>query len=66
MLSIENNKIMMEHYTELVSVTSSFVSVRFKGYQLHVKGEELKILALEATEIYMAGKLESIEFVYEK
>ena len=36
------------------------------GVVLGVSGKDLKILALEATEIYMAGKLESIEFVYEK
>lgn len=66
MLSIENNQIMMEHYTEVVSVSSSQVQVRFKGYSLRIKGSDLKILALAASEIFMAGTLESIEFLYEK
>lgn len=66
MLSIENNQIMMEHYTDVVSVSSSQVQVRFKGYMLCIRGTDLKILALAASEIFMAGTLESIEFQYEK
>lgn len=66
MLSIENNQIMMEHYTDVVSVSSTKVQVKFKGYQICIQGDDLKILALAASDIYMAGKLESIEFLYEK
>lgn len=66
MLSIHKNQIMMEHYKEILAVSGSSVSVRFDAYIIVVTGQDLRILALASSEIYLAGKLESIEFVYEK
>lgn len=66
MLSIHSNQIMMEHYQEILAVSSVQISVRFDAYIVLISGKDLQILALASSEIYLNGKLESIEFVYEK
>lgn len=65
MLSIDKGKIMMEHYQEVLSVSNTSISIRCDGYQVIVSGKQLKILALASSEIYMAGILENIQFLYE-
>lgn len=66
MLSINKDQIMMEHYKEIIQASDTSVRVRFEEYVIKVSGRDLHILALASSEIYLAGHLESIAFLYEK
>lgn len=66
MITIHANQIMIEHYQEVVHVTSSEVRLRMREYALSITGSNLRILALSKYEILVEGSMEGIKFLYEK
>lgn len=66
MISIDLNQMMIEHYKEVIHVTSSEIKIRMKANDIIIKGINLHIAALSKYEIYIEGTLEGILFQYEK
>lgn len=66
MITIHANQIMIEHYQEVIHVTSDEIRLRMNDYCLSIKGIQLHVLALSKYEILVEGKMEGIFFFYEE
>lgn len=64
-ITIQANQIMIEHYQEVVHVTSSEIRLRMSEYMLLIKGIQLHVVALSKYEILVEGKMEGLSFLYE-
>lgn len=66
MITIHANRIMIEHYQEVIHVTSSEIRLRMNDYCISIKGVQLHVLALSKYEVLVEGKMEGLLFLYEK
>lgn len=66
MITIDTNKMMIEHYMEMLQVTPNQVALRMKQYDIHIIGEHLHIVALSKYEVLVEGKLTAVNFVYDE
>ncbi len=62
MITIAKNQMMIEHYQEVLHVTSKAITLRLKHQTLNIEGEELKVLALTKDEILIEGQWKGMQF----
>ncbi len=58
----KDNKLDIVNYTEIVSFSSTLISIRYKDNQYHIEGSELVISRMMDNEILIAGNIKSISF----
>lgn len=66
MITINANQMMVECYREVIHVSDVEVRLRMQEYSLQIHGKQLKILALSKDEVLLEGRLEGVQFLYEK
>ncbi|MEF9919579.1 MAG: YabP/YqfC family sporulation protein [Erysipelotrichaceae bacterium] len=65
MISIENEKIMIDNYKKIEHVSPNLICLKFKEYVLNINGVNLTIILLSKDEIIMKGNFTKLDFVYE-
>lgn len=65
MITIDNQQVMIEHYKDILHVTSTEIKLLMSDKTLVIQGDELKVLALSKYEVLVKGKLKGVVFQYE-
>lgn len=61
-LSIHNNKILLEHYEQILFISANRVKVVTDAAEIEFVGEHIQVLALEKNELLMEGVLSQVRF----
>lgn len=62
MLLIDNDKIYIKEYQEILMMDQRHFKIKMDHYCLHVKGEELEIYYYDHNEIRLNGHVKVIEY----
>lgn len=66
MICLNENKIIIEEYQELISVSLNEIVVLRNDKNVIIYGDNLKVIALEKSEIQIEGDWKGLHYLYEK
>ncbi len=63
-INLTNNKIYIQNYDKLLSITDKQILLKLKDFNLKIKGLDFKIVKMLDKEILFNGHIESMEYIY--
>lgn len=60
--ALENRRVLIENHKGLLHCSEELISVRGAGMSLHVFGADLRIEAMNGSDLLLSGRLERIEW----
>lgn len=63
-INLANNKIYINNYEKLLSITDKQIIISFKSFTLIIKGLDFKIVKMLDKEVLFNGQIESINYNY--
>lgn len=65
-IAIYKNKIHIFSYIKIQHFSIDYISILFANFKLNIKGENLKIINMQESEMIIKGIINNLEFKYEK
>lgn len=63
-INLSSNKIYINNYNTLNTITETRISIVFDGFTLNINGQNFKICQMIDNEILFNGHIESMEYIY--
>ena len=65
-IAIYNDNVHVFSYLKIISFTNNLISLQFSDFKLDIVGKNLKIISMQSEELVIKGKINNLNFNYEK